>query len=379
MTLSHRLAVTALLIPLLATTGCIRKSRSAADSAPQLETAESNDPASSESTTEEISSDPAMDPADLKVTRAKVTTDAGEFIIEVHPEWAPNGAAHWLKLVKMGFYDDTRFFRAIDGFMAQTGISGDPAKTKQWGDQTIPDDKVAASNKRGYVTFAQTGRPNSRSTQWFINFGDNSNLDTMNQGFMPFGKVVEGMNVVDKINTQYGENPGDTQMRAEAEGNAFLDERFPGLTKIIKIEIVDGGEAEASEATEETSAEAKPEEEKPKEEAAAEEKKPEMKEEASETKPAEEKPEESKPAEEKAAEEKPEMKKETAEEKPAEEPAEAKPAEEKPAEPKEADPKPSEEKPASEEAKSEEPKAEEPASEETKSEEPKSEEPAPEN
>lgn len=174
------------------------------------------------------------------VTRVRVTTDNGPFVIEVHPEWAPIGAAHWLGLVKKGFYDDTRFFRAVPGFMAQTGISGDPEMTEEWGEKTIQDDVVRASNKRGYVTFAQTGAPNSRSTQWFISFGDNSFLDNSGQGFMPFGKVVEGMSIVDKINTEYGENnPADNvQGNLESLGNEWLDEKFPNLTKIIKIEVI---------------------------------------------------------------------------------------------------------------------------------------------
>lgn len=230
------LAIITLPVVALMVAGCVRATPSSKTAS--IETAE----AQSESM-------PAADDIVLtgaeaeedKVTKVKVTTDGGSFIIDVHEGWAPIGAKHWLKLVKMGYYDDTRIFRAIDGFMAQSGISGDPAMTAKYGEDTIMDDEVRASNKRGYVTFAQTGAPNSRSTQWFINFGDNSFLDNSGQGFMPFGKVTEGMSTVDKIYTGYGENnPGDNvQGNAESKGNAFLDDKFPNLTKIIKIEILE--------------------------------------------------------------------------------------------------------------------------------------------
>lgn len=234
MLISNRLAA-AVLLPVLVAVGCVRPIPQPSNAS--LETAEPSHSAPTDTF------DVAADGEVGEVTKVKVTTDAGEFIIEVHPEWAPIGAPHWLKLVKEGYYDDTRFFRVVPGFMAQTGISGDPEMNKKWGEATVKDDRVKASNKRGYVTFAQTGMPHSRSTQWFINFGDNSFLDTSGQGFMPFGKVVEGMSVVDKIDPKHGENPD--QFRAKAEGNKYLDESFPGLTKIIKIEILDGGTARA--------------------------------------------------------------------------------------------------------------------------------------
>ena len=179
---------------------------------------------------------------DLDVTKVKLTTTKGDVIIEVHPDWAPNGAKRFLELVENGFYDGAKFFRVLDGFMAQTGIAGDPALHAKWRDNNIPDDKVTESNKRGYVTFAQTGAPNSRSTQFFINYGDNSFLD--NQRFAPFGKVVEGMDVVDSLYAEYGEGapggPGPSQGRIVAEGNAYLEKDFPKLDAIKKAEIVEG-------------------------------------------------------------------------------------------------------------------------------------------
>ena len=129
--------------------------------------------------------------------KAKFETSAGTFVIEVHRDWAPNGADRFYNLVKNGFYDDCRFFRVVPNFMVQWGINGDPAIQKNWADASIKDDPVKESNTRGNVTFAQTAAPNSRSTQLFINFKDNSFLD--GQRFASFGKVTSGMDVVDKI------------------------------------------------------------------------------------------------------------------------------------------------------------------------------------
>src|SRR5687767_9756297 len=129
--------------------------------------------------------------------RVKLDTTAGPVVIEVHRDWAPLGADRFYNLVKYGFYDNVRFFRVIPGFMAQGGMSGDPAIQKLWGRNNINDDPVKQSNKRGYVTFAKTAAPNSRSTQIFINYADNSSLDS--QGFAAFGQVVSGMETVDKF------------------------------------------------------------------------------------------------------------------------------------------------------------------------------------
>jgi cyclophilin family peptidyl-prolyl cis-trans isomerase len=120
--------------------------------------------------------------------RVKFEVSTGEFVVEVNPEWAPNGARRFRELVEAGYYDDCRFFRVLEGFMAQVGMNGDPEVNAQWDNKTIPDDPPMRSNTRGRVTFATSG-PNSRTTQFFINFGDNSQLD--GQGFSPIGEVIE--------------------------------------------------------------------------------------------------------------------------------------------------------------------------------------------
>ncbi|QDT91419.1 peptidylprolyl isomerase [Gimesia algae] len=191
-------------------------------------------------------------------------TTKGNIKLEVHPDWSPKGAERFKELVKMGFYNDTAFFRVLDGFMAQIGINGDPELHAKWRDNNIMDDPVVESNKRGYVSFAKTGMPNSRSTQFFINYGDNSNLDGM--GFSPFAKVVEGMDVVDSLYNEYGEGApqgtGPDQMKLVAEGNTYLKKEFPMLDYIKKATIVGDEPTKAKEKPE-----AKPDSEKPAEKA----------------------------------------------------------------------------------------------------------------
>src|SRR5580704_11366576 len=136
------------------------------------------------------------------VYKAKFDTSKGAFEVEVHRDWAPAGADRFYNLVKNGFFDNARFFRVISGFMVQFGIHGDPAVSAQWRQARIPDDPVKQSNSRGTMTFATAG-PNTRTTQVFINFADNSRLDRM--GFAPFGQIVSGMNVVDALYSGYGE------------------------------------------------------------------------------------------------------------------------------------------------------------------------------
>ncbi|MCU0658655.1 MAG: DNA repair protein RadC [Polyangiaceae bacterium] len=172
--------------------------------------------------------------------KARFQTSKGAFTIEVNREWSPAGADRFYNLVKMGFFDDVRFFRAVEGFMVQFGLNGNPEVSSQWRSANINDDPVKQSNKRGYVTFAKTGMPNSRSTQIFINYGDNSRLDGM--GFAPFGQVIEGMDVVDNLHKGYGEGApmgnGPNQGRIQAEGNAYLDKDFPKLDRVTRAEIV---------------------------------------------------------------------------------------------------------------------------------------------
>ena len=174
-------------------------------------------------------------PASYKV---KFDTTKGAFVIQVNRAWAPNGADRFYNLVKNGFYDNVRFFRVISGFMVQFGINGDPSISARWREANIPDDPVKQSNKRGMITFATAG-PNTRTTQAFINFGDNSQLDGM--GFAPFGQVVSGMNVVDAINAEYGEGAprgrGPEQGRLQMEGNAYLAKSFPRMDYVKKATI----------------------------------------------------------------------------------------------------------------------------------------------
>jgi peptidyl-prolyl cis-trans isomerase A (cyclophilin A) len=169
----------------------------------------------------------------------KFDTSKGSFVVEVHRDWAPNGADRFYNLVKNGFYNDARFFRVISGFMVQFGINGDPQISKVWRDANIKDDPVKASNKRGMITFATAG-PDTRTTQVFINFGDNAGLD--DQGFAPFGQVISGMDAVDALYAEYGEGApqghGPNQGVVQSMGNAYLAKAFPKLDYIKTATIV---------------------------------------------------------------------------------------------------------------------------------------------
>jgi peptidyl-prolyl cis-trans isomerase A (cyclophilin A) len=167
------------------------------------------------------------------VYKARFDTTAGVFVIEVNAAWAPNAADRFYNLVKNGYYDGCRFFRVVPGFVVQFGINGEPAIQRNWENATIPDEKVTQSNTRGYVTFAKSSAPNSRTTQVFINFADNSRLNS--QGFAPFGRVITGMDVVDKLQSAYGQQPD--QGRIQSEGNAYLTKNFPKLDYIRKATI----------------------------------------------------------------------------------------------------------------------------------------------
>jgi peptidyl-prolyl cis-trans isomerase A (cyclophilin A) len=174
-------------------------------------------------------------PATYKV---KFDTSKGAFVVEVHRDWAPNGADRFYNLVKNGFYNDARFFRVISGFMVQFGINGNPQLSKVWRDANIKDDPVKASNKRGMITFATAG-PDTRTTQVFINFGNNAGLD--DQGFAPFGQVISGMQVVDSLYAEYGEGAprgdGPDQGLVQSQGNAYLKNDFPKLDYIKSATI----------------------------------------------------------------------------------------------------------------------------------------------
>jgi len=166
----------------------------------------------------------AKAPADFKV---RFTTSAGDFVVEVHRDWAPLGADRFYNLVRHGFFTNASFFRVVPGFVVQFGLNADPAVNKAWEHADISDDPVKHTNQRGTLVFATAG-PNTRTTQLFINFGDNGRLDGM--GFAPFGEVIEGMATVDKIYAAYGEQP--QQDLITSQGDAYISKNFPKIDKI---------------------------------------------------------------------------------------------------------------------------------------------------
>ena len=165
--------------------------------------------------------------------KAQFVTTKGNFTVEVTRSLAPNGADRFYNLVRSGFFTDIEFFRVVPGFMVQFGIHGDPAVSAKWREANITDDAVKTGNARGTLTFATAG-PNTRTTQLFINFGNNGFLD--GQGFSPFGKVVEGMEIVDSINSASGESPN--QGTIQQAGNAYLKKEFPNLDSIKSASLV---------------------------------------------------------------------------------------------------------------------------------------------
>ena len=167
-------------------------------------------------------------------------TTQGDFTVTIHRDWAPKGADRLYNLVRIGFFEDIAFFRVIDGFMAQFGLHGHPDVNAAWRNAEIEDDEVTRSNTRGKVTFATRG-PDSRTTQLFINFGDNSNLDAM--GFSPVGEVDDGMDVVDSLYSGYGEGAprgrGPDQGRIQRQGNTYLRQHFENLDYVVRASIVE--------------------------------------------------------------------------------------------------------------------------------------------
>lgn len=172
--------------------------------------------------------------------KLKFETTKGDFIVDVTRDWAPNGADRLYNLAKIGYFDNVAFFRVIKGFMVQFGIHGDSDVNKAWREARITDDEVKQSNGPGYVTFATAG-PNTRTSQLFINFGNNQNLDS--QGFAPLGKVSEGMDVVNSIYGGYGEGApngrGPSQARMQEQGNEYLKANFPELDYIKHVTIIE--------------------------------------------------------------------------------------------------------------------------------------------
>jgi homoserine O-acetyltransferase len=174
------------------------------------------------------------------VFKVKMETSKGTIVIEIHREWAPLGADRFYNLVGRGFFDDSRFFRVRPGAFTQFGIPGDPAIAAAWKEQRITDDPVRESNIRGSIAYAMTG-PDTRTTQLYINLSDNSRMDK--DGFAPIGRVVEGMDVADRLYSHYGEEAGGG-MRAGKQGkifeggNEYLDREFPRLDRLIRVTIV---------------------------------------------------------------------------------------------------------------------------------------------
>lgn len=163
----------------------------------------------------------------------------GRFVVQVHPEWAPLGAHRFKELLDDKFFDNNKFFRVIAGFMAQFGISGDPAITRQWSLKSMSDDpNMNVTNARGRITFATAGK-DTRNTQVFINLVDNTYLDK--QGFTPFGEVTAGMDVIDKLFFGYDEGAplgkGPNQMTIEQQGNTYLDASYPHLSTIVNAHV----------------------------------------------------------------------------------------------------------------------------------------------
>jgi len=173
--------------------------------------------------------------------RARFETTAGTFVVEVQRGWAPRGADRFYNLVRGGYYDSVYVHRVVPEKVAQFGIHYDPRITYVWSQHPIQDDPRRMSNRRGRLAFAKSG-PNSRTTQVFINLTDNPGLD--DQGFAPFGEVVEGMEVVDSLYAGYGDGPprgeGPYPAQARAEGNAYFEESFPELDRIEEARIVEG-------------------------------------------------------------------------------------------------------------------------------------------
>jgi peptidyl-prolyl cis-trans isomerase A (cyclophilin A) len=166
--------------------------------------------------------------------KVNLDTNVGKFVVSVRRSWAPNGADRFYNLVKRGFYDNARFFRVIDGALAQFGVHGEPDVAAVWAGARIPADPVKTSNKKGTLTFAMGAGPDTRTTQVFINLTDNMRLDA--SGFAPFGEISSGQDVSDKIYGGYGDGPprgkGPNPGRLQLEGNAYLAKEFPKLSYI---------------------------------------------------------------------------------------------------------------------------------------------------
>lgn len=180
-----------------------------------------------------------QDPQAPEQFRVRFKTSKGDFVAEINRAWSPRGVDRFHQMVSIGYFEDVAIFRAVQNFMFQFGLHGNPDVNKDWAEARIEDDPpVGISNLPGTLCFAKTGAPNSRSVQMFVNLGQNVPLDA--QGFTPFGKVVQGMDVVKAINTEYGENPDreDVQGKLKREGNDYVLRRFPRIDLIRSVEFV---------------------------------------------------------------------------------------------------------------------------------------------
>lgn len=181
----------------------------------------------------------ATAPPEFKV---KLTTLRDKsFVIDVHRDWSPNGADRFWNMVKVGFFNGVRFYRVSPKFVVQFGVNPEPKVTQAWAGANIKDDPVKSSNTKGKLTFAKSGSPDSRTTQLFVNLGDNSRLDSM--GFSPIGEVIEGMDVVEDLYSEYGEireqgGGGPEQMKVMAEGEKYLKENFDKLDTIKSTTVI---------------------------------------------------------------------------------------------------------------------------------------------
>lgn len=231
---THRSIFPSAVLAVVAAIASVACDRPAAEDTPEPE------PAPEPANTSMLLTPEALNETAPDIFRARFETSKGDFVIEVHREWSPNGADRFYNLVANGYFDDVRFFRVVAGFMAQFGMHGDPAVTAAWRTRRIEDDPVMQSNTRGFVSFAATNQPNSRTTQVFVNFGDNSGLDET--GFSPFGQVIEGMDVVDQLHSDYGDAPpggrGPNQGAIQTRGNDYLMEAFPNLDFVRRATIV---------------------------------------------------------------------------------------------------------------------------------------------
>lgn len=239
------------LLLLLALTGCAKEEPAKTSESPAQSTkteapkAAAPAPAAPAAALPEGANPALLDPSKAAETapdlyKVQFETTKGNFVVEVHKDWAPQGADRFYNLVKIGFYDNIAFFRAIDGFMVQFGISGYPQVAAKWKTAQITDDPVKEKNTRGRITFATAG-PNTRTTQVFINYVDgNTKLDGM--GFAPFGEVISGMDIVDSLYKGYGEGAprgkGPNQGELQVRGNTYLQEKFPELDYVKKATIL---------------------------------------------------------------------------------------------------------------------------------------------